>query len=73
VDQAAFSLDNAFYAAAICIPSATSQERHEINKKNQMVEVVKQKQLPFRLSSASFKPCRYSASHREESQASALD
>jgi hypothetical protein len=46
------------------------KEDHEISKKDQRLEIVKGKWVPSRSASAFFKPSRYSARHRAESQAS---
>jgi hypothetical protein len=49
------------------------KEDHGISKKDWRLEIVKGKWVPSRSASAFFKPSRYSARHRAESQASAVD
>jgi hypothetical protein len=49
------------------------QEDHGISKKDQRLEIVKGKWVPSRSASAFFKPSRYSARRRAETQASEVD
>jgi hypothetical protein len=49
------------------------QEDHGISKKDRKLEIVKGKWVPCRSASTFFKPSRYSARRRAESQASVVD
>jgi hypothetical protein len=46
---------------------------HGISKKDQRLEIVKEKWVPSRSASTFFKPSKYSTKHQAESQASAVD
>jgi hypothetical protein len=61
----------------VLLPASSTlqdKEDHGINKKkDRRLEIVKEKWVPSRSASVFFKPSRYSARHRVESQASVVD